>query len=167
MTLFCRKGQSKRYHKKIKQIFLHGLIIIIPLAIIQMLLDNYQNNFMVFLSPIGFGFFLVFSYIIQPIIVGALNVIILSRLYNTEGFQTSFWLNGLFLLLTFSTINLLIQTVWSVPFSLPLAIIEAIALSVPFGYLGKFSNLSWKKHQSNQQQTPNAAVPEHNSNSDQ
>jgi hypothetical protein len=74
-----------------------------------MLLDNYQNNFMVFLSPIGFGFFLVFSYIIQPIIVGALNVIILSRLYNTEGFQTSFWLNGLFLLLTFSTINLLIQ----------------------------------------------------------
>ena len=100
-----------------------------------MLLDNYQNNFMVFLPPIGFGFFLVISYIIQPIIVGALNVIILSRLYNTEGFQTSFWLNGLFLLLTFSTINLLIQTVWSVPFSLPLAIIEIITLSAPFGYL--------------------------------
>ena len=76
--------------KKIKQIFLHSLIIIIPLGIIQMLLDNYQNNFMVFLPPIGFGFFLVISYIIQPIIVGALNVIILSRLYNTEGFQTSF-----------------------------------------------------------------------------
>ena len=102
-----------------------------------MLLDNYQNNFMVFLPPIGFGFFLVISYIIQPIIVGALNVAILSRLYNTEGFQTSFWLNGLFLLLTFSTINLLTQAVWSVPFSFPLAIIEAIALSVPFWLLGK------------------------------
>ena len=132
-----------------------------------MLLDNYQNNFMVFLPPIGFGFFLVFSYVIQPIIVGAINVVILSRLYNTEGFQTSFWLNGLFLLLTFSTINLLIQTVWSVPFSLPLAIIEAITLSAPFGYLGKFSNRGWKKHQSNQQQTPIAAVLEHSSNSAQ
>lgn len=124
-----------------------------------MLLDNYQNNFMVFLPPIGFGFFLVISYIIQPIIVGALNVIILSRLYNTEGFQTSFWLNGLFLLLTFSTINLLIQTVRSVPFSLPLAIIEAITLSVPFGYLGKFSNRGWKKHQSNQNKLPMLRFP--------
>jgi hypothetical protein len=165
LTLFCRKGQSKRYHKKIKQIFLHGLIIIIPLAIIQMLLDNYQNNFMVFLPPIGFGFFLVISYIIQPIIVGALNVIILSRLYNTEGFQTSFWLNGLFLLLTFSTINLLIQQYGAClsPFHSPSS--KPSYYQSPFGYLGKFSNLGWKKHQSNQQQTPNAAVPEHNSNS--
>ena len=48
---------------------------------------------------------------IQPIILGVLNIIAIHRLYNCQGWQIGFWLNGLFLLLFFTTINLLIQTV--------------------------------------------------------
>jgi hypothetical protein len=38
-------------------------------------------------------------------------------LYNYEGWQTGFWFNGLFLLFAFSTINLILQTITSLPFS--------------------------------------------------
>jgi len=123
-----------------KSILIHGLLIVVPLVVIQMLLDVFQNGFLLYMPPIGFALFLLTMLGIQPIIIGVLNIIVLHRLYNCEGWQIGFWLNGFFLLLFFSTINLLIQTIVGVPFSFGVGIIEILLLSYPFGYLGKFSN---------------------------
>lgn len=123
-----------------KSILIHGLLIVVPLVVIQILLDVFQNGFLLYMPPIGFALFLLTMLGIQPIIIGVLNIIVLHRLYNCEGWQIGFWLNGFFLLLFFSTINLLIQTIVGVPFSFGVGIIEILLLSYPFGYLGKFSN---------------------------
>jgi hypothetical protein len=130
----------RRTLKLSKTVFIHGLAIIVTLVVIQLLLDAFQNSFLLFMPPIGFAIFLFTIYGIQPIILGVLNITALHRLYNCEGWQIGFWLNGIFLLLIFSTINLIIQTIASVPFSLILGIPEIFLLSYPFGYLGKFSN---------------------------
>ena len=135
-----------------KQVFIHGLIIIIALVTIQLLLDTFQNAFLLYMPPIGFALLLITMFAIQPIILGVLNIIVLQRLYNCEGWQIGFWLNGFFLLIFFSTINLLIQTTTGFPFSLGVGIVEVFLLSYPFGYLGKFSNRCCESR--NQQQTP-------------
>ncbi len=129
-----------RTFKLSKQIFIHGLVIIVALVTIQLLLDACQNAFLIYMPPIGFAMFLVTMFVIQPIILGVLNIIVLHRLYDCEGWQIGFWLNGFFLLLFFTTINLLIQTTAGAQFSLGIGIIEVFLLSYPFGYLGKFSN---------------------------
>jgi hypothetical protein len=126
--------------KPAKQIFFHGLVIMLILIIIQSLLDGFQNSFLLYVPPLGFAFFLLIQYGIQPIIVGVVNVAVLHRLYNCEGWQTGFWLNGLFLLLMFSTINLILQTITGLPFSIYIVAVDIFVLSYPFGYLGKFSN---------------------------
>ena len=131
--------------KPSKQIFIHGLTILIPLVIIQLMLDVYQNSLLLYMPPIGFALFLLTSYGIQPIIVGVLNIIVMHRLYDCEGWQIGFWLNGFFLLLVFSTINLLLLTMAGLPFSLVVGIVEILLLSYPFGYLGKFSNRGGKE----------------------
>jgi hypothetical protein len=97
------------------------------------------------MPPIGFAFFLFTQYGIQAIAVGTLNVIILHRLYKCEDWQTGFWLNGLFLLLIFSTITLILQTITGLPFAPYIALIDILLLPYPFGYLGKFSNRGRKK----------------------
>ena len=134
-----------RILKPSKQIFIHGLAIIISLVTIQLLLDAYQNAFLLYMPPIGFALFLATMFAIQPIILGVLNIIVLHRLYDCEGWQLGFWLNGFFLLIVFSTINLLIQTMTGVPFSVGVGVVEVLLLSYPFGYLGKFSNRGCKK----------------------
>ena len=134
-----------RMLKPSKQIFIHGLTILIPLVIIQLMLDVYQNSLLLYMPPIGFALFLLTSYGIQPIIVGVLNIIVMHRLYDCEGWQIGFWLNGFFLLLVFSTINLLLLTMAGLPFSLVVGIVEILLLSYPFGYLGKFSNRGGKE----------------------
>jgi hypothetical protein len=133
-----------RILKPSKQIFIQGLTITISLVVIQLLLDAYQNSFLLYMPPIGFALFIVTMFGIQPIILGVLNIIALHRLYDCEGWQIGFWLNGFFLLIVFSTINLLIQTMASVPFSLGVGVVEVILLSYPFGYIGKFSNRGCK-----------------------
>jgi len=127
-----------------KQVLIHGLAIIIPLVVIQLLLDAFQNSFLLYKPPIGFALFLLTTYGIQPIILGVLNIVVLHRLYDCEGWQIGLWLNGFFLLLIFSTLNLVIQTMAGVSFSLVLGILEIFLLSYPFGYLGKFSNRGCK-----------------------
>jgi len=97
------------------------------------------------MPPIGFALFLLTTYGIQPIIVGVLNIVVLHRLYDCEGWQIGLWLNGFFLLLIFSTINLLIQTIAGVPLFLGIGVLEIFLLSYPFGYLGKFSNRGCNK----------------------
>jgi len=123
-----------------KRIFLQGLIIVVALVVIQLLLDAFQRSFLLYMPPIGFALFLLATYGLQPIVVGVLNIIVLHRFYNLEGWQIGLWLNGFFLLLVFSTINLMIQTVAGVPFSLLMGLLEILLLAYPFGYIGKFSN---------------------------
>jgi hypothetical protein len=127
-----------------KQIFIHGLAIIVTLVSIKVLLDAFQNALLLYMPPIGFAVFLLIMFGIQPIIVGVLNIIIMHRLYNCEGWQIGFWLNGFFLLMFFSTINLLVQTSAGLTFSLAVGVVEVFLLSYPFGYLGKFSNRGLK-----------------------
>ena len=93
-----------------------------------------------YMPPIGFALFLLTTYGIHPIVVGVRNIVALHRFYNLEGWQIGLWLNGFFLLLVFSTINLMIQTVAGVPLSLISASLEILLLAYPFGYIGKFSN---------------------------
>jgi hypothetical protein len=131
--------------KPSKQILIHGLAVVVPLVIIQLLLDAFQNSFLLYMPPIGFALFLLVMFGIQPIILGVLNIIVLHRLYDCEGWQIGFWLNGFFLLLIFSTINLLIQVMAGAAFSLGIGALEILLLSYPFGYLGKFSNRGCKK----------------------
>ena len=133
-----------RILKPSKQIFIHGLAIIISLVTIQLLLDAYLNAFLLYIPPIGFALFLVTMFAIQPLILGVLNIIVLHRLYYCEGWQIGFWLNGFFLLIVFSTINLLIQTMTGVAFSVGVGVVEVFLLSYPFGYLAKFSNRGCK-----------------------
>jgi hypothetical protein len=123
-----------------KTVFIHGLAIVITLVVIQLFLDVFQNSFLLFMPPIGFAILLFTMYGIQPIILGVINIVVLHRFYNCEGWQIGFWLNGFFLLLIFSTINLMIQTIAGVSFSIILGIPEIFLLAYPFGYLGKFSN---------------------------
>jgi len=143
-----------RTFKLSKQVFIHGLAIIITLVSIQLLLDAFQNLFLLYMPPIGFALYIITMFAVQPIILGVLNIIVLHRFYNCEGWQIGFWLNGFFLLIFFSTINLLIQTTAGVPFSLGVGIVEVLLLSYPFGYLGKFSNRGCKN--TSPQQTPNS-----------
>ena len=91
-----------------KPVIIHGLILVATLIIIQVLLDVFENSFLLFMPPIGFALFLFTQYGIQAIAIGTLNIIILQRLYKSEDWQIGFWLNGLFLLLTFSTITLIL-----------------------------------------------------------
>jgi hypothetical protein len=142
--------------KPAKPVLIHGLIIVFALVLIQLLLDVLQNSFLLYMPPIGFAFFLFIQYGIQPIAVGTLNVIILHRLYKCEDWQTGFWLNGLFLLLTFSTITLILQTITGLPFAPYIALIAILTLPYPFGHIGKFSNRGRKK--TNPQQ-PSATSP--------
>jgi hypothetical protein len=123
-----------------KQTLFHGLTIVISLVIIQLLLEASRNSFFLFMPPIGFALFLFTMFGIQPIIIGVINVTVLHRFYNCEGWQIGFWTNGFFLLLIFSTINLIIQTIAGAPFSILIGVPEIFLLSYPFGYLGKFSN---------------------------
>ena len=99
---------------------------------------------MSYMPPIGFAFLMFITYLVQPIMIGVLNIFIINTLYKTKGWQVGFWLNGIFLLLTFSTINLVLQTSLSLPFVYT-AIIDIVLLALPFGCIARFSNGGWKK----------------------
>jgi hypothetical protein len=65
-------------------------------------------------------------------------------LYKTKGWQVGIWLNGIFLFLTFSTVNLVLQSFLNVTFT-SIAIIDIVLLALPFGCIARFSNGGWKK----------------------
>ncbi len=119
----------------------------IALVAIQVFLDISRSAFLLFMPPVGFALFLLVMFGIQPVILGVLNIIVIHHLHNCEGWEIGFWLNGIFLLLVFTTINLVIETVAGVPFSVILGVPEIILLAYPFGYIAKFSNRGCKKLQ--------------------
>ena len=121
-------------------ILIHGFALVAVLVTVQLLLGAFQEMFLLYKPPIGFALFLLTMFGIQPIILGAFNIVLIHRLYSSEGWQLGFWLNGFFLLLIFLTINRVILTIGNVSFSIVVGVVEIFLLSYPFGYLGKFSN---------------------------
>jgi hypothetical protein len=128
----------------IEKLLIQGFIVAIILIIIQVLLANLRESFMVYMPPLGFAFLESITYFVQPLIIGVINIIIINWLYKTKGWQVGFWLNGIFLLLAFSTLNLLLQTTFTLPFWPTIAIIDLL-LSLPLGCIARFSNGGWKK----------------------
>jgi len=128
----------------VEKLFIQGLILAIVLIVIQVQLDSARQSFMSYMPPIGFALLMFTTYLVQPIVVGVLNIAVINTLYKTKGWQVGFWLNGIFLLLTFSTINLVLQTALSLSFTYT-AIIDIVLLSFPFGCIARFSNGGWKK----------------------
>jgi hypothetical protein len=138
-----------------KPVLIHGAVIVLTLTVIQLILDASQNSFLLYMPPLGFAFFMITQFLIQPILVGALNIVLLHRQYGCEGWQTGFWLNGIFLLLAFSTITVIFQTIFGLAATPYILVAEVLLLPVPFGYLGKFSNRGDKS--GTPRQTPSAA----------
>jgi hypothetical protein len=127
-----------------EKLLLQGLVLAVLLAAVQAWVDSERQSFMSYMPPIGFALLLVITYLIQPIAVGALNILIINLLYKTKGWQVGFWLNGIFLLLVFSTINLVLQTALNLSFAY-VAAIDVVVLAFPFGCIARFSNGGWKK----------------------
>jgi len=130
---------------RIMRLLIHGLLIVCVLIILQIALNNAKDAFMMFMPPLGFIFYYIISYVLGPIIIGAVNILIIHQIYKLKGWQVGFWLNGLFLLLAFSTLNLMLQTVLKLPFAPHIALIDIFLLSLPFGIIARFSNGGWKK----------------------
>ena len=128
----------------VEKLLIQGLIIVIILIVIQAWLDNVQVSFLDYLPPIGFALFIAISYFVQPLIIGVTNIAIINNLHKTRGWQVGFWLNGIFLLLTFSTLNLILKMAFNLPFLPVIALIDLL-LSFPFGCIARFSNGGWTK----------------------
>jgi hypothetical protein len=128
----------------IEKLLIHGVILAIILIVVQGQLDGAEQSFMAYMPPIGFALLVFTTYFVQPILLGVLNIFLINTLYGTKGWQVGFWLNGVFLLITFSTINLVLQTTLNVSFTY-IAIIDLVLLAFPFGCIARFSNGGWKK----------------------
>ena len=128
----------------VEKLLIQGFILAVVLSIIQVYLNGARNGFMVYMSPLGFVFLEFITYILQPIMIGILNIFIINTLFKTKGWQVGFWLNGIFLLLAFSSVNLVFQTQFNLSFT-SAALIDIIVLSLPFGCIARFSNGGWKK----------------------
>ena len=128
----------------VEKLLIQGLILAVVLIVVQTQLDNARQSFMSYMSPLGFALLVFTTYLVQPILLGVLNIFIINTLFKTKGWQVGFWLNGIFLLVTFSTVNLVLQTALNLSFTYT-AIIDVVALSIPFGCIARFSNGGWKK----------------------
>jgi len=128
----------------IEKLLIQGFILVLTLVIVQSWLTGAQESFMSYMPPLGFAFFATITYFIQPLLIGVLNIALINFLHKTKGWQVGFWLNGVFLLLAFLTLNLVLQTTFSLPF-LPYVAVIDLLLSLPFGCIARFSNGGWKK----------------------
>ena len=126
------------------KLLIQGLALSIILATIQLSFEGSRDSFMSYMPPLGFFFLMFTTYLIQPIIIGVINIFIINLLYGTRGWQVGFWLNGFFLVLLFSTINVVLQTTLGLPFVYAAAI-DIVVLAFPFGCIARFSNGGWKK----------------------
>jgi hypothetical protein len=126
------------------KLLIQGLALSIILAAIQLSFEGSRDSFMSYMPPLGFFFLMFITYLIQPIIIGFINIFIINLLYGSRGWQVGFWLNGFFLVLLFSTINVVLQTALGLPF-IYAAVIDIVVLAFPFGCIARFSNGGWKK----------------------
>jgi hypothetical protein len=126
------------------KLLIQGLALTILLVIVQAQLDAARQSFISYIPPIGLALLLFTTYLIQPLLLGVLNIFIINTLYGTKGWQVGFWLNGIFLLLTFTTVNLLLQTTLNLSF-FSVVVVDVFLLAFPFGCIARFSNGVWKK----------------------
>ena len=126
------------------KLLIQGLTLSIILTVIQLSFESSRDSFLFYMPPLGFFFLMFTTYLIQPIIIGAINIFIINVLYGTRGWQVGFWLNGFFLVLLFSTINIVLQTTLGLSF-VYVAAIDIALLAFPFGCMARFSNGGWKK----------------------
>ena len=119
-----------------EKLLIQGLILAIVLVVVQVQLDGARQSFMSYMPPIGFALLMFITYLVQPILLGVLNIFIINTLYKTKGWQVGFWLNGIFLLLVFSTVNLVLQTSLNLSFAY-IAVIDIVLLAFPFGMHSK------------------------------
>jgi hypothetical protein len=141
LNKLCNRLQSLRL---IEKLLLQGLALAIILIVIQLALEGARDSFMTYMPPLGFFFLMFTTYLIQPIIVGVLNIFIINVLFGTKGWQVGFWLNGIFLVLMFSMVNVVLQTALGLSFTV-VAVIDVVVLAFPFGCIARFSNGGWKK----------------------
>jgi hypothetical protein len=128
----------------IEKLFIQGVTLAIILIIFKAWFDSAEQSFMSYMPPLGFAFLMAITYFAQPIVIGVINIALINSLHKTKGWQVGFWLNGVFLLLAFSTINLILQTTFTLQFLPVIAIIDLL-LALPFGCIARFSNGGWKK----------------------
>jgi hypothetical protein len=121
-----------------------GLTLSILMVALKAWFDGQLNGFMLYMPPIGLVIYAVLMFLVEPIALGAVNIALINVLFGTRGWQVNFWLNGIFLLLVFTTVNVVMETAGSLSFTY-IAVIDIVALSFPFGCLGRFSNGGWKK----------------------
>ena|ERR1700690_2354974 len=133
-----------RHLQLVEKLLIQGLILAFILIVVKMQLDGSEVTFIAYMPPIGFALLVFLTYFVQPILLGVINIFIINTLYGTKGWQVGFWLNGVFLLLAFTTINLVLQMVLNLTFTY-IAIIDLVLLAFPFGCLARFSNGGWKK----------------------
>ena len=137
---------------RVKQSFIHGFLLLIASSIALLALESSLIGFMVYNPPIGLGLFVLVSFVVVPLLLGALNVLVLHWLYGFRGWQTEFWLNGVLILLVFAAVNLVLLTVANVRFSAWVALAEVLLLSVPFGLLGRVTNGGCEKRLSDSEE---------------
>ena len=128
----------------VEKLFIQGLILTIILIVMQVWINDVTADFIAYMPPIGFALLIAVTYFAQPLILGVFNIVIINVVYKVKGWQVGFWLNGVFLLLTFSTLNLVLQLAFQLPF-LPYVALIDLLLSFPFGCIARFSNGGWKK----------------------
>jgi len=128
----------------VEKLFIQGITITVVLIIVQVLLNNVEDSFTVYMPPIGFAMLMAVTYFAQPLLLGVLNIVMINTIYKTKGWQVGFWLNGLFLLLTFTTINILLEMFLQLEF-LPYVALIDLLLSFPLGGIARFSNGGWNK----------------------
>ena len=138
--MFDRLNNMRLWQK----LLLQGLVAVIILIVFQAWLDSVQTGFLSYMPPLGFAFFLAITYFAQPLVLGAANISLINTLHKTRGWQVGIWLNGLLLVLAFSTLNLVLQVTFNLAFLPVIAVIDLL-LAFPFGCLGRFSNGGWKK----------------------
>jgi hypothetical protein len=121
-----------------------GLTLSIIMVALKAWFDGQLNGFMIYMPPIGLVIYGVLMFLVEPIALGAVNIALINVLFGTRGWQVNFWLNGIFLLLIFTTINVVLQTTGNLSFTY-LVVIDVVGLSFPFGCIARFSNGGWKK----------------------
>jgi hypothetical protein len=128
----------------IEKLFIQGVILAIILIIFKAWFDSAEQSFLSYMPPLGVAFLMTITYFAQPIVIGVVNIALINVLHKTKRWQVGFWLNGIFLLLAFSTLNFLLQTTFALKFLPVIAVIDLL-LALPFGCIARFSNGGWKK----------------------
>jgi hypothetical protein len=126
------------------KLLLQGVILSTIMAMLQLWFEGQLGGFMLYMPPIGLVIFVVLMFVVEPIALGAVNIVLINVMFDTKGWQVTFWLNGIFLLLIFTMVNIMLRTVFGWPTTLIMAF-DVVLLSPPLGCLARFSNGGWKK----------------------